>query len=148
MSADTWNHEFFQVVKSEHEELTEILDEVRSALAAVDRTKNRVEDLITRLSDVVETHFRHEEHGGYLKDALERAPRLSAQADVLLDQHDGLLEEVEKLRLLVHSGVESPTWWTKIEADFLEFAKRLLDHEHAENKVLQEAFTSDIGSGD
>ena len=148
MSADTWNHEFFQVVKSEHEELTEILDEVRVAISAGDRTKNRVEDVISRLSDVVETHFRHEEHGGYLKEAVERAPRLTAQAEVLLDQHESLLEQVEKLRLLVHSGIESPTWWTRIEADYHEFAARLIDHEHAENRVLQEAFTSDIGSGD
>ena len=56
--------------------------------------------------------------------------------------------EQQKLRLLVHSGIESPTYWAKIETDFGQFASRLLAHEHAENRVLQEAFTSDIGTGD
>ena len=148
MSADSWNHEFFDVVRSEHEELTDILTEVQAVVSANDRTKNHVEDGMTRLAEAIESHFRHEENGGYLKEAIDRAPRLAVQADLLLEQHDEVLEAVEKLRLLVHSGVESGNFWDRIEADFASFAARLLEHEHAENRVLQEAFTSDIGSGD
>ena len=148
MSSVNWDHEFFEVMQSEHKELTDLLTEVRAALTADDRDKNQVADLITRLCELVVTHFNHEERGGYMKEALERAPRMASQADLLLDQHEPLLEEVEKLRLLVHSGVESASWWTRIEADFHKFASRLINHEHAENKLVQEAYTQDIGTGD
>ena len=148
MSSENWEHEFFEIMKAEHQELATVLREIRSAVSSEDRNRNQVEDLITRLSELMEVHFRHEEEGGYLKEALERAPRFTSKAESLLDQHEALQEEIEKLRLLVHSGMESQAWWTRIESDFHTFSDRLLNHEHAENKVVLEAFTDDIGTGD
>ena len=148
MSSVNWEHEFFEVMQTEHKQLTDLLTEIGATVSAQERDKNHVTDLISRLSELVESHFSHEERGGYLKDALERAPRLTPQAELLLDQHAPLQEEVEKLRLLVHSGVESAAWWTRIESDFHKFASRLINHEHAENMLVQEAYTEDIGTGD
>lgn len=148
MSSDNWEHALFESMKEEHKELTDLLAKVRDAVSAEDRTKKQVDDLMTRLCELVETHFSHEEQGGYLKEALERAPRLAIQAQSLLLQHESLLDDVAKLRLLVHSGVESPAWWIRIGSDFHKFASRLLNHEHAETKVVQGAYTDDIGVGD
>ena len=122
--------------------------EARDALSSEDRTKHQLEGLFTRLAEILETHFRHEEQGGYLKEALRRAPHLITRTDALLEQHQSLSEQVETLRLLAHSGVESPAWWSRVESDFQKFASQLLNHEHAENNVIQEAFTEDIGTGD
>ena len=71
MSSENWEHEFFEVMKAEHQELATVLREIRSAVSSEDRNRNQVEDLITRLSELMEVHFRHEEEGGYLKEALE-----------------------------------------------------------------------------
>jgi DNA repair ATPase RecN len=136
------------LIKGEHEEIAEVLAELRNSLSDTDRDRDLVDELVTRLRELVEIHFRHEEHNGYLKDALERAPRLAGQADILIEQHEALLEEIEKLRILVHSGVESPSWWSRIESDFHKFASRLISHEHSEVKLVQEAFTVDIGTAD
>lgn len=148
MPADQWGHESFELMKAEHEELAKALTELRDAVGAPNRDRNHISGLLARLCDLVESHFSHEERGGYLKDALNRAPRFSAQAALLLEQHEALQEELEKLRLLVHAGVETPGWWTRVESDLHQFATRLVNHEHAENKVVQEAYTVDIGTND
>lgn len=148
MPENHWNAEIFEVVKAEHEELAELLDAIRGALSSAERERNQIEGLVERLSTAVALHFEHEESGGYLQEALDRAPRFTGQADSLRLQHDGLREEIEKLRMLLHSGVESAAWWTRIDSDFQRFASQLLQHEHAENQLLQQAFTDDIGTGD
>ena len=148
MSSNNWDHELFELMQEEHKELTDLLAEIRTALSAENRTKNQVDDSMTRLCDLVEAHFSHEEQGGYMKEALERAPRYTTRAGALLDQHEALQDDIEKLRLLVHSGVESSAWWIRIQSDFHEFASRLLKHEHAETEVLQRAYTDDIGTSD
>ena len=79
---------------------------------------------------------------------MNQTSRFVPQADALLEEHQVLSEQVETLRLLAHSGVESPAWWLRIESDFEKFSSRLLNHEQAENKVIQEASTQDIRTGD
>ena len=142
------DHDFFEVMKDEHQELSSVLASVRAEVSAIGRDKKDLEVLTARLRELVETHFAHEERGGFLKEAIDRAPHFVTQAAVLQEEHEELLEDIEKLRILVHSGVESPAWWSRVEADFRSFAARLLHHEHAENKIVQEAFTVDIGTGD
>ncbi len=148
MSSNDWDQELFDLMKSEHKELADVLVLIRDAVSARECTKIHLEDLVTRLCELVDTHFSHEEQGGYLKEALDRAPHYSAKAEKLLAEHRSLQEDVEKLRLLVHSGVESAAWWIHIEADFNKFASQLQIHEHAEVGVLQGAFTLDIGTKD
>lgn len=148
MSSDNWDHGLFELMQAENQVLTEVLTEIRSVLCMEERTKNQVDDLMSRLCELVETHFCNEEQGGYLKRVLEQAPHLTTQARTLLGQHEALLDDVEKLRLLVHSGVESPSWWVRIQSDFEKFATRLLQHERAETKVLEGAYANGIGTDD
>jgi len=144
MSGNNWDEQFFSVLNFEHEQLKELLSEIRESLSASDRTRNQLKDLMSRLSDLVERHFTHEERSDLMRKVLATAPRFVSQAETLLDNHESLLEDAEKLRLLVHSGVESPAWWTRIEADFDRFATRLANHEHVEEKVVQAARTDSI----
>ncbi|MDC0936229.1 hypothetical protein OAS39_08065 [Pirellulales bacterium] len=139
---------FAELMKSEHEELTQALHDTNAELHSADRQRIRINDKVLHLSELVESHFRHEEQGGYMKEALTRAPRLGPLAEILQEQHVELQEEIDKLRLLVHSGVESLSWWERIRADFDHFATRLRTHEHAETELFQEAFNREIGAGD
>lgn len=147
MSGNQWDHRFFEVMREEHQQLTDLVSMLRDALSLDTRDRSRVEQLTSRLREVVETHFHHEERSGYLKEVFNRAPGFAGQAEMLLDQHEALLEEVEKLRLLVFSGVESAAWWARIESDFHKLASHLLSHEQAEDKVVQNAFAYDGETG-
>ena len=80
-----------------------------------------------------------------MKEGLEQTPRYSMQAKQLLDQHEVLLDDIEKLRLLVHSGFESPAWWIRIQSDFHKFVSQLLKHEQTESEVLKKASTQNRG---
>jgi ABC-type transporter Mla subunit MlaD len=148
MSSDNWDHGLFELMKAENKVLTEVLAEIQRVLGREDRTKNQVDDLLSRLCDLVETHFCNQEQGGYLKSVLEQAPGMATQARTLLGQQEALLNDLEKLRLLGHSGVESPAWWIRIQSDLHKLATQLLQHVDAETKILAGASSKDFGRGD
>ena len=148
MGDDTLSHDFFKMLQTEHRELAGALSQIQKALSQPDRERAQVTGLITEMAELVESHFHHEEEGGYFSEALEQAPRLTLKAQALLEQHPALLEDVSKLGILAEAGVESEAWWTKIETDFAAFAKRFVEHEASENRLVLEAFTDDIGTAD
>jgi hypothetical protein len=132
----------------EHRELANALADVERALKRHDRAQRLVEKQLSRLAEFVESHFAWEESGGYLIDALTRAPLLTNKADRLLAEHADLLDDAKKLHLLARSGVESQAWWRHVEQDFQRLKSMLLAHELAENKLLQQAYKGDLGSTD
>jgi len=148
MTTSDWDHELFKVVQEKNKELTESLEAVRQMVAKRTSGKLDLEESIAKLKDLLELHFEIEERGGFLGEIVESEPRYESQVETLLAEHRALLENFEKLRLLVHSGVESPALWARIESDFHKFVSRLLNHEHAEKQLLQCAYSDDIGTGD
>lgn len=132
----------------EHRELADALQKTDRLLARVDRTQRQVDRQMGRLADLIEGHFEHEENGGYMAEALARAPQLTRVAKKLASEHADLLDDTKKLQMLARSGVESPAWWRQIEQDFHWLKARFLAHEHAENKLLHEAYNRDIGATD
>lgn len=141
-------HEAVEQMRVEHEQLRHLLKEISAALKGNSRQQRQIDRLMVQLSELVESHFRHEEEGGYLKTALARAPHLAIKAEKLREQHAMLLEEIDKLGMLVHSGVESPAWWSRVEGDLHQIEVNMRHHEEAEIDLLQKAFSEDIGGGD
>ncbi len=148
MYDDIVTHEAVELMRVEHEQLRQLLKQIGATLQGDSRQQAEIDRLMGQLSELVESHFRHEEEGGYLKTALDRAPHLAAKAEKLNDQHAMLLEQIDKLGMLVHSGVESPAWWARVETDFHQIEVNMQHHEEAEIDLLQKAFTEDIGGGD
>ena len=158
MAEKRLDHDFFEMMKHEHQELIDLLGQVRNALdpaakdpAAKDpdvKDATEVKRLMTDLCDHVRSHFEHEEEGGYLHEVLEHAPRLTNLAEKLLQQHATLSEIAEKLCWHVKTEPSEGTWWKELEEMFDDFSKQLLKHEAQEDGLVQEAFTQDIGTGD
>jgi hypothetical protein len=135
-------------IAQDHRVLEMALRDVERALNRHDRARGLVEHQLRNLTELIEAHFAREEAGGYMGEALTRAPRLGGTAERLLAEHVDLLDDAQKLHMLARAGVESMAWWRQIEADFTHLKARLLAHEHAENKLLNEAFNRDIGVTD
>lgn len=148
MSGTAGDHDLVRVRQSAHGEHMAAIDEVRAALAREDKTKASIEAVFAKLCQLIENQFAREEEGGYLNAVVEQAPRLETRIDSLLADHQELLDQTEKLRLLIHSGVDLPSWWSCVENDFECLAAKLTEHHHAEIGVLQQAFDKDIGTGD
>ncbi|QDT00232.1 hemerythrin domain-containing protein [Adhaeretor mobilis] len=148
MAASDWDHELFKVVQQKNRELTDSLEAISRMVDTRSYEKRELEDLLSKLRDLLELHFEIEERGSYLAELVGSEPRYESQVEVLLAEHRALLEELEKLRLLVRSGVESTALSIRSEDDFHKFVSRLLNHEHVERQLLQRAFSDDIGTGD
>jgi hypothetical protein len=94
-------------------------------------------------------HFRYEEEGGYLSEAVLVAPRLVERAKILESQHKPILDLLESYcHKTCADGVEPQVWWATAKEAFLEFEKAIAQHEHEENLLIQEAFLADLGAKD
>lgn len=141
-------HNFFEMMKAEHHELVGVMGEIKHLLATHQRDAARVDHLVTEFCDLIESHFEHEEEGGYLSEALEQAPRLTERAQVLFKQHESLLADARGLRHHVRGGEGTDAWWDELSTRFNDFTRALMTHEAHEDDLVQEAYTDDIGSKD
>ena len=148
MPQDVTTRSLVDAVQADHHELATLLAAIRREFASDARSKRHLEKLVTQLAELCEAHFQREEEGGYMHEAVQHAPQLAARAKALGEQHESLQEAIEKLRILIHSGVESAAWWVRVQNDFSAFAKTITHHESDENALLQEAFTQDVGTKD
>jgi len=140
-------HELFEEIRREHEELRELLGDVRRMLASRLETVASVAEMLALLSEHVETHFSEEETAGLFDQVVDRAPRLSDRIDSLRTEHQQLLSSVRNLNEAA-AGDSSGDWWKRLETAFHEFSSGLMHHESAENEILLEAYTDDIGAAD
>lgn len=135
--------------RAEHVELHHLLDAARmqlekcaangqgTAAQCVARTMRQVRDHL-------EWHFSREENGGWLEEAVIRAPHLSHQLTKLEHQHAPLRERVARLVTLAESSDGTPESVQGLREEFEKFARQLLIHETYEERVLQQGFNEEI----
>ena len=63
---------------------------------------------LSELAVILKCHFAHEEEGGFFKEIIDMAPRLSRRADELESEHDALLAELSSGRLHAVLDVTEP----------------------------------------
>ena len=148
MNQSKLDHDFFEMMKREHSELIDLMSRVRHALESDIRDPGGINQLIGDLYENIVSHFHHEEEGGYLCEALERAPRLSPHAEKLFEQHETLGELLGELLGLAQQREGTDSWWKNLSESFNNFSRELLQHEAAEDDLVQEAFIQDVGTGD
>ena len=141
-------HEFVEMMKAEHRDLFEVIQDVQQAMTSQLRDTQTVDVLLKRLTEKLLNHFAFEEKDGYLHEATDEEPRLKSRADALLNQHTMMRAELTKLSEFVKTSDNSESWWESFQAQFKHFLEHLKKHEMAENQLVQEAFTDDIGSKD
>ena len=93
----TVNAAFLQDLKDDNIHLRELLAAVHEALSNPTGRPIRsgvLAELLGRLRDQLATHFSLEEFFGYFDEAVDVAPRLSVQADILRTQHQTLFSEI------------------------------------------------------
>jgi hemerythrin len=140
-------HNFFENLKAEHRELVGALGGIRHALETGVVDEAKMDALVTELCGLIETHFMEEERGGYLHDALTRAPRLTSQADALHRQHESLLAEARRLREQVHLVAAHQADWDKFRSQFEAFANGMMTHEAREDDLVQKAVSGRVSVG-
>jgi hypothetical protein len=95
------------------------------------------------LRDFLEYHLAQEAFGGYLEDAVARLPRLGSVADEIERQHPLLFAELDALIVRAKRAEPTIEHWHEIGEDVATFARKLMEHEAAENRILQQGFNED-----
>jgi hemerythrin len=148
MNSESSELEKFQKIQEEHRQLTSLLEQIESALAERSGPISDVVDLIGQLGHQLTKHFQTEEAGGYFAEALYDAPRLFDRANDLMLQHPKMTKSARKLAEAADPDVEPDRWWEQTAQRFEAFRAELRNHEREEDRLIQEAFTRDIGSHD
>lgn len=131
----------------EHRHINEVVCATRQLLAEAIEEEARSlgrEKVLQALKDLrrlLVRHFQEEEDDGYMEEALVRLPRLTEQVAALHRQHAGMLKELEAIIELARDKTTKA-----IRGRFQEFARRLLEHEAGENRVMAEAFGTDYSN--
>jgi hypothetical protein len=135
-------------ILEEHEALREKLHRIHAVLAEPEPNRTEIESLLREFLNALVLHFSMEEDEGFFTDVTTHAPRLTSEADKLCVEHKHLLDEAKSLIRFASAGSPSMSWWRELSVRCHELSKRLMQHEHRENKLLQEAHQSDIGLSD
>jgi len=135
-------------IARQHLQIEALVDAISSRFDAEKKATRNLVSLIHSLAAHLEIHFELEEENEYFGHVLNREPRFSEQVNQLLLQHEALRSEVEGLVEMARKAFAEQENVTELAARFSRFRKQLLDHERAEVKLLQEAYTRDLGGGD
>ena len=150
----TINAAFLQEIKEVNEDLWRLLDRAKHVCRkpqTVERQGRQVVEMLAELRDQLAMHFALEEAYGYFDDPIRVAPRLSALASALREEHQVLyamirdladdVDELSRTESLSENGL-------RVVERFGEYYDRFQQHENRENELILEAYDSDIGTGD
>ncbi|ADB16348.1 hypothetical protein Psta_1673 [Pirellula staleyi DSM 6068] len=149
----TVNAAFLEEIKEVHQELWQLLDDLRHRISRpiAPQMCRTLLDRLELLRDQLALHFALEEAYGYFEDPVQVAPRLSQRAEALRSEHQelyanfcDLLDEAEHKFYDEHEA-ELTIW---IGDRFLQFDRQLREHERAERELIFEAYDCDLGCGD
>jgi predicted nucleic acid-binding Zn-ribbon protein len=90
-------------------------------------------------------HFRFEEENGYLEALQKREPRLEPTIQQLAEEHRQLAQSLEAL---VGEARSATSLGNTFREKTRQWIKRVRQHEHRENDLVQDAFNLDIGAED
>lgn len=90
----------------------------------------------------LEEHFREEEAGGCLEEAVSRSPGLSRALNQVEQEHGELLAKLDQLIMRVEAADVDET--ASLRRLFAAFAERLQAHEAHENEIVERGFGIEV----
>lgn len=148
------NPAFLQEIKDDAREFRQLVAQASELLGPTNlfsTDPRSIVDLLARLRDQLALHFTLEEAYGYFEDAINAAPRLSEQAELLRNQHQTLfadfLKIVESAEQMLYEEADDAARESLARA-FHNFRADLQLHEAREHDLILAAFNDDIGAGD
>lgn len=142
------NHEFYEQVRQEHEELREWLGRLHHALTERTQSGPQIAGMFGELTEHINRHFNDEEIGGFFEQVVDMAPRFADRTILLREEHTALRADLAGLAARADEADVGDAWWQELLAGFHEFSKALMQHENKENELLQDVFDEDVGSKD
>lgn len=133
-------------MQSEHLKLDQL---IRRTLASVPTWEEldaadwlaRMKNGLVQIHIELAHHFRDEEQGGCLEEAVARCPKLSAEVQRIESHHDELLSRLSDLIDRCQCGGKLTAQQSRaLEQELRQVVRELRSHEALENKIMQEGF--------
>jgi iron-sulfur cluster repair protein YtfE (RIC family) len=141
--------EMVEQVIHEHHALCEKVKQIHTVLAEPIPNKDEIESLLRDFMTALIFHFSNEEmEDGLFAEVSAHSPRLAGKVAKLGAEHRQLVTDVHQLCRFASAGSPSMPWWRELSSRCHGLTKRLMQHEHDENALLQEAHQADIGAYD
>jgi iron-sulfur cluster repair protein YtfE (RIC family) len=145
MNTQTTNHEVFEKMHREHNALREKLARIHDVFSGVVPAPDEIRVLLHEFEKALATHFSNEETGGFFDDVTSLSPSSAGEAGRLCIEHRDLQHEAAELCRFAASGSPSMPWWRELASRCHTFSQKLMQHESAENRLLQMAYRRDEG---
>jgi len=139
-------HGYVNAMECEHGQISRRLHSLGQSLDTIGvhgQSKTEVQSVVMQLEELehfLANHFKREEDGGFLDDAVSAAPRFGLDAKTLLGEHGTLLTRVKELTNVARSKGNCREEWPSIAAATRTLIRQLKAHEERENELLRRAF--------
>lgn len=145
-----FDRDFAEEVRAQHDGLRALLAAIAEVLLGVDYRSGVAVclELVSSLRGELHTHFALEERGGYLRELLASAPRLTGRAEALRKDHARFLQGAAEVLEILRRAARDSRRWPEVARAFGQLRGSLLEHETAENRLIHEALLGDIGPSD
>jgi iron-sulfur cluster repair protein YtfE (RIC family) len=137
MNSPATNHEEFDRLLEEHEDLREQLERVHDAIKSMAPAPTEIKALLDEFEEALVIHFAHEEIDGFFDAVTVQAHSLAGEANRLCAEHNLLRNQAAELCRFAASGSASTPWWRELALRCHVFSQKLMHHESAENALLQ-----------
>ncbi len=104
--------------------------------------------VLDALLDTVPREFAMRVQGGYLDEVLERFPNWYDQVQALQSEKRSLFDKLRRLRLKLSHGDSLDGIADEVRVDLREWMNRFVAHHRHERRLVQTAFTLEVGAGD
>ncbi len=146
MDHPTSARRFAQQTSQEHRALEDRLRHLEHQAQQVQHTSGQLLQALEQLASFVRKHFEAEQRGGYFAQVVLHAPWLQGRVEELHAQHEQLLKQLENISSQVDQAVRHGL--LPLLEQLAQWTDQIIKHEHAENRLLQEAFLQDTAEGD
>ncbi len=104
--------------------------------------------VLDALLDTLPREFRLKSEGGYLSEVLEQYPSWSNQIDDLREEHLALYRRLHELRRHLAGENQQQGIEESLQEDLHRWMNRFTAHQRHERRLVQQAFTLEVGVGD
>ncbi len=136
---------FVDYMQAEHHRLEKLLRRTLATLPAWEEADTaewlpRMTAGLTAIRAELAHHFRTEEQGGCLEEAVARCPPLATDVQCVQRQHNELLEHLDELIARCQTTAASAAKARAVDQELRHVVRELRLHEAHENRIMQRGF--------
>lgn len=141
------NFGYVDHMRTEHQRLEQLIHRTLAALPSWEEMDAqawlpRMTEGLVAIRAELAHHFRDEEQGGCLEEAVARCPQLSAEVQRIERQHEDLLQGLSELVDRCQSrGKLSPEQASALAQELRQVVRELRTHEALEDRIMQQGFS-------